>query len=51
VDISKVFGKHGETLTVIVSDNFICRITQGPAFDMDIVESENSIQDENIKVY
>ena len=31
--------------------SFIFRITQGPAFDMDTIESEYSIQDENIKVY
>ena len=34
-----------------IFDNLICRITQGPAFDMDTVESENSVQDETIKVH
>ena len=38
------------TIFEIICDRLICRITQGPAFDTGIVESEYSIKDESIKV-
>ncbi|CAB4009226.1 Proliferation-associated 2G4 [Paramuricea clavata] len=49
-----LWEKEGEFVaqfkfTLLLMPNGPIRITQGPAFDMDIVESENSIQDENIK--
>ena len=49
-----LWDKEGEFVaqfkfTLLLMPNGPIRITQGPAFDMDIVESENSVQDEDIK--
>ena len=49
-----LWDKEGEFVaqfkfTLLLMPNGPIRITQGPAFDMDIVESENSVQNEDIK--